>query len=826
MEFQHSKEVWNISPIAWEKAVENEMSERIYNILLKWIPFADSQFSSRWNTRPNCGHFFGGSYWYGSETAHTAAVYAALATLGPYREDITGIPRNEVKEKAIKAIRYLGFTHDTRPEDCVRDVGPNPHCSEKKWGSKNDGFFMASQTGRTVANFALAAWLLWNDLDDETKMLVQDVVAWYADRWSVESPRDGSFFDTQCEENAWTAQGICVALAMFPDHPHRKVWEDGFIRWSINACTTHDDRFNEELYKEKAIRYWVHCVTLFPDYTTENHGFVHPSYLSAGINLRALHALLSIMSNQEILESALYKNEKIYENALKIFTQFDGLVIPIQGQDWWYNRQHERQLTHTVLNVMHNNSDAARLCRNALSSIEKIQDSNSKGCLLEERGEECVIRPRLQFAKDMEHGSAADLLFSYLFYLFGGIGAEPSDQHEMMERLSGVYYFPFGSLIVHRRRDSFASFSWRNNCMGLCLPEAGMWNITPIFSSFTGHIVFSDKKGVQGLSNETFIRNTLRHNQTVKSDGFAACATISRGDNEILQDVAFVSLPSGEAVYIEQLNIKKDCENVTIETGLIGIRNENLPAAPDLGPGEVQFYTDSTKRSYPGFYGNEPDVIEDFKPSKFVNVNNTMGYILSGSSGIRYINKHVYPHWKGVEDRLILNYVGKKSFMEKDSIPPFVVMAMPNKTYQETAMSVSDLTVMNSKCPNTILLIAKEYLVVSNFNDSVTDAAGVFEIKKGSVKIFKGINRIINKHYVWHGELPKFSSDYYPCLYEIKSVDFLRFNLHVFATKEKVYFENISDRKIEFTLCNSYGEDLKNIRLDANSIYVWNSSKS
>ncbi|NLY97640.1 MAG: hypothetical protein GX082_09480, partial [Clostridiaceae bacterium] len=409
---------------------------------------------------------------------------------------------------------------------------------------------------------------------------------------------------------------------------------------------------------------------------------------------------------------------------------------------------------------------------------------------------------------------------------FGGIGAEPSDQHEMMERLSGVYYFPFGSLIVHRRRDSFASFSWRNNCMGLCLPEAGMWNITPIFSSFTGHIVFSDKKGVQGLSNETFIRNTLRHNQTVKSDGFAACATISRGDNEILQDVAFVSLPSGEAVYIEQLNIKKDCENVTIETGLIGIRNENLPAAPDLGPGEVQFYTDSTKRSYPGFYGNEPDVIEDFKPSKFVNVNNTMGYILSGSSGIRYINKHVYPHWKGVEDRLILNYVGKKSFMEKDSIPPFVVMAMPNKTYQETAMSVSDLTVMNSKCPNTILLIAKEYLVVSNFNDSVTDAAGVFEIKKGSVKIFKGINRIINKHYVWHGELPKFSSDYYPCLYEIKSVDFLRFNLHVFATKEKVYFENISDRKIEFTLCNSYGEDLKNIRLDANSIYVWNSSKS
>lgn len=822
MEYIPAENVWEIEPIAWEKAIDNEMSERIYNILLKWLPYADSQFSDTWNTRPNCGHFFGGSYWYGQETAHTVVVFAVLSKLGPYQAEVTCISRDQVKIKAIKAIRYLAFTHDTGPEDCVRDQGPNPHCSGKKWGGMYDGFFMASQTGRTVAYLGLAAWLLWDDLDDETKMAVQNVVSWYADRWSTEPPRNGAFFDTQVEENAWTAQGISTAYNMFPEHPHRQTWKDGFIRWSLNTATTFADRLNQENYEGKPLNHWINCITLFPDYTTENHAFVHPSYLSAGINLRGVHALFSMISDQQILESALYNNEKVYEKALKLFTQFDGLVIPVQGQDWWYNRQHERQLTHTILNVLHHNADAARLCRNALTSIEKIQNSNTRGCLLEEKGEECVIRPGLQFAKDMEHGSAADLLVSYMLYLFGGNGVSPSDQQQMQSRLSGVYYFPYGSLLVHRKPDSFTSFSWRNNCMGLCLPEAGMWDITAMFSSFTGHIVFSEKKGVKGLSNEIHIRETLNHSERVYNDGFAACASISRGDREIIQDVAFVSLPDGNTVYIEQLNIQKPCENVTVETGLIGIRNENLINAPDLAPGKIDLYTENAKKTYKGFYGSEPDEIDDYKPSKYVNVNNTMGYVLGGSSGIRYVNKHVYPQWKGVEDQLILNHMGEKTFDKEQTLAPFVVMVMPNKTYQQTAMSVNDLMVMNPKCPKTVLLTACNHLVTVNFNDKSVNTAGEFEIKRAQVMLFKGINRIFDNHYIWHGELSAFSSDYHPCLYMIKASDFPRFNLHVLVSKEKVFFENRSDHTTVFTLCNSFGDELKDYRLKRNEIDMWN----
>jgi hypothetical protein len=67
--------IWNIRPIRRERARTTELSNRMCTVLMKWLPFADRQFKV-WPARPNCGHFFGGAYWYGFETAFTASVCA------------------------------------------------------------------------------------------------------------------------------------------------------------------------------------------------------------------------------------------------------------------------------------------------------------------------------------------------------------------------------------------------------------------------------------------------------------------------------------------------------------------------------------------------------------------------------------------------------------------------------------------------------------------------------------------------------------------------------------------------------------------------------
>ncbi|WP_135557330.1 hypothetical protein [Paenibacillus cymbidii] len=161
---------------------------------------------------------------------------------------------------------------------------------------------MASQTGASIAYYALAAWLLWERLDEETRSLVAGVLVWYADRWSGEEPRNGVYVDTQCEENAWTSAGIGAACCLLPDHRHRERWLTGFTKWACNTATLPEDkRHRGDIFR---------TTTFHPDYTTENHAFVHPTYIKAGMHLRGFSAILFAMMGEPIPDCLLYAGRR------------------------------------------------------------------------------------------------------------------------------------------------------------------------------------------------------------------------------------------------------------------------------------------------------------------------------------------------------------------------------------------------------------------------------------------------------------------------------------------------------------------------------------
>lgn len=756
MEFTPATEVWNIRAVRWDAvAHDHELTRRLYQVLCRWLPFADEQYAD-WPGRPNCGHFFGGHFWYQSDNASTSLVYALLAKLGAYDEAATGIPRARVKERAIRAIRYMGFTHDTGPQDCVRIDGPLPYTASKKWGGRGDRFFLASQNGRSVASLALASLLLWDDMDDETKLLVQNVVASYADRWADEEPRSGVYYDTQCEENAWTAAGISAGVVLFPDHPHHAKWKRGFALWSINTIATYRDRlaFPSGLV-DATDGLSVSSVTFHPDFTAENHAFVHPSYLCAGINLRALHAAMALMTGETPMPEALHNNQALYERTVKPWMQFDGLAVPVQGQDWWYNRQHERQLTHTVLNVLHGDRDAAAFVREAIRSIERIQASNPRGCLLEENGEQCVInRAHGQFAKDLEHGSAVDLATSYLLYAFGGPGAEPSDAEERAARLSGVHDYPYGNTIVYRTKESFASFTWRNNAMALTLPKNGVWSITPLYASYTGIVKAKDRAAPAALANEDIVRSTEDANIVGHDGGFGAVATIQRGGGGLLQDVAFAALRSGATVYAERFRAERDCEAAEAATGMIGVRNESYDAMPELAPGKRTIHTPGGTETFEGFYGREPNRERSFGTIDFVNVDGQIGYLLFGSAGVRYINKHEYPKWKGVEDILILNDVGPFALAAGERRPATAIVSLPNASAAETAAARDRAAILAADDADTTLLDTGDgTMVCIRFAADAKEVEGARPIDGDRIYCYDGEQAIEAGAYRWRGKL-------------------------------------------------------------------------
>ncbi|TNJ60018.1 hypothetical protein FE784_36660 [Paenibacillus hemerocallicola] len=712
---------------------DNEMTRRLYRVLLKWVRYADTQFAE-WADRPDCGHFFGGAYWYGIETAYSAVVFAVVGTMGEFDDTIAGQSRQSVKDKAIRAIRYLCYTHDTGPEECVRTTSRNPCCSGKKWGGRGDGFFRASQTGTVVHALGCAAWLLHDELDGETKALVEAVLEYYADIWSVEEPRNGVYFDTQCEENGWTAAGIGTAAALLPGNPRQEQWRKAALRWSLNSVTMPEDRVRRVP--------GVSTVTFHPDYTAENHAFVHPSYMMAGIQLRGLYALLELMADRDIPSELTSNNVPMYASTIKPWSGVDGIPVPVQGQDWWYNLQHASLSCHAFMNVLHGDEDAARLERAALGFVEGLQDSNGKGCLLEENGEACiVVAESYQTAKDMEFGSAHSLLIAYLLHRFGGGGAVPSTDRDWSARTNGVHYYPHGGTIVHKTDRAFSSFSWRSHVMAVTLPAKSMWGVTPLYASHTGETEFEGETPGY-VYNETKSVVCTGHRITRLEDGFGATAEIERGKGaKLLHRVAFVSLPDGRSFYAERIRANAPCAVKSLSTGIIGIRNERYGALGGYADGTKTVKAPRLTRTYEGFYGKEPNVRDSFGPLPYVNINDEIGYVLFGSEDVTYLNQHEYPKWKGVEDVLTLNDRGAKRFEGLAELPVFAMLTLPDASAEQTAGAAERSRLLTGNEDGCIAAETDGYLIVANLSGRRTEFEASYAEAGSSIQLFEGMQR-------------------------------------------------------------------------------------
>jgi hypothetical protein len=738
---------------------ENETASRLYNIMQKWIPFVDRQYKD-WDKRPNCGHFFGGSYFYSGETAFSMYVYTILSTFGDFNEKITGVSRAEMKSKAVKALRYLCFTHDVGPEDCVRELSDNVYASGTKWGGRNDEFFRATAMGRTCTLVAICALMLLDSLDEETMGYVEKITETYADRWSREVPRAGTYFDTQSEENAWTAIGISSALILFKEHPNREKWLDGFIKWSINSVPTFKDRMNTGTYLGKSLRnYWMKGVTFHPDYTNENHSFVHPSYVMAATILRGESAIFFKMTNNEIPESVYWNNQNIYHKAAKTWLQEDGLMVPVQGQDWWYTQYYGRHLYHGLMSMFHNEEYSTFFEKLGISYMERLQDSHKDGCLLEDKHDQKVDEYGHYSLKHMEHGCVLNIAYSFLLHTFFGENKTDITLDRIMEELRGVYEFPFGCIVVNRKKDSFTSFSWRNKVMAVNLPKEGMWTITPIVSSMTGEIIFEDCSVPQSISNQSDIRDCEKRDINILKEGFGATCKIARGDHQIYQYVSFVSLPNGWSVYNEQFEVNKDCRTSTFHTGLIGVRNENIKMIREFAKGWRAIHTGVKTYRFEGYFGGEKDDIEYIEHTGYVNVDDRMGYLIYGGNNVKYINKHCYKSWRGVEDILVLNNIDNGDFKVNDVINPFTLIALPNAGSEKTK-SVHEKTLQHTTSDKAAYVFeTDEYLVFSNFKNE-QQLVEASRIASGEIQLFQGETFIKGEELTRVISLPPFRSGY------------------------------------------------------------------
>ena len=87
-------------------AVENAMSRRYLQVLMRWVPVVLQAFNV-WPERPHCGHFFGGVFWYGLETSGLMTTLALVASSPEFDPGLMGYSTVELCQIALQRLRPL-----------------------------------------------------------------------------------------------------------------------------------------------------------------------------------------------------------------------------------------------------------------------------------------------------------------------------------------------------------------------------------------------------------------------------------------------------------------------------------------------------------------------------------------------------------------------------------------------------------------------------------------------------------------------------------------------------------------------------------------------
>jgi len=656
-------------------AEENEMSRRYLRLCEKWIPVGMKNFKD-WPGRSNCGHFFGGVYWYGLETAGPSAMMAIVSTSPEYNETATGYSKKQLREAAIKGLRYLCFTHDTGPADCVRpkeSLG-RPEPANTKWGERGKGFFPESQCSGTIHNLNLIAALLPDMVDAETWQMLANINMDYMDRFGTMAPPSGVYHNTQMEENGWTALGLAAAHLLLPRHPQAEAWARHAARWMFNTATMPQDSFNLAPFADgkTAAELCGRIYTTLPDGMAENHGIVHPSYLSSGVSYMGSTALQYAVFGQTPPEHLFWNRRYIYDR-LKETSDTLGFAHRVQGMDWPYFNTGTAGL-HALASVLFHDREAAYLERVGLDWVEKVQAIH-QGRIIDP--EVAAICETQQDPVAVTEYGGSGFALPYLFHRVFGPGEAPCSPEEFLASAKGVRYYPHSGVLFHKHDRGQVSLSWRNQTMVMPLTNDGLELIGSARGSMLASVVVRDNP-----ANEENVGLRVWNG----SDRAAAVVSQRLAQGSVGRKVFFASFPDGNTLLIERLVARKDITVESLRQGYLHIVNEKFACAGADGRARRTLYFPGGEKTFIGFPSRNPedDIVLPLDHPAWVNIDDKMSLFFRGTGATRYTNRHFFKVWHAVADDLELSFLEAPQDFARDSlIGELTTLICPGQKHNE-----------------------------------------------------------------------------------------------------------------------------------------------
>ena len=686
---------------------ENAMSRRYLALITRWIPVG-MRYYNDWPVRPNCGHFFGGVFWYGQDTAMPITALALAASSPEFDANLAGASADELREVALRGLRYLCFTHDTGPETCIRpqESWGRPEPAGTKWGERSQGFFRESQCGRTIAHLALTAALIADLVGDEEREMLANIADDWLGRFDGVAPRAGVYDNTQTEENAWTALGMVACLMLLPGHKHWQRWWEQAKLWMFRTVTLPQDSFNfAEFAGGKTVKELCgRTYTTLPDGTAENHGFVHPSYMASALVLGGIALNLLKVYQHEIPPHLFWHRQDTYD-LLKRWCDTTGAPHSVQGMDWPYFAYQSQCFFHAAANLYLKDPDAALLEQYALKTIERSSLAHRGRMVPDETVKYCHGQ---QDPALMRERMVQLLAQAYLAHRTTGEGEKQPDPADFEKRMQGVYVYSHGGALLHRHARGQTSLSWRNRTMVLPAPRQGMKLIGPAEGSFLAKIRVKNRA-------ESTQQVVLRIREA--NDHVSAILVQNLAQDSLQRRLFFASLPDGKCLLAERIIALEPVTVEQIEQGTLSVINDGyFGDRTDLRSQRTIFW-ENGERTFSGYVSdsNQFDEVVDLKGTPWVNVDDRFGLVFQGTGRAMYRNPHHFQVWHAIEDELVLSLQPEpQTFESNETVADLISLWCPEQSHQQTARQI--LTIHESS-ERRFVAEVDGWICAGNFTD-------------------------------------------------------------------------------------------------------------
>ncbi len=350
--------------------------------------------------------------------------------------------RNLLLQRAKKGLNYLTSGHLTGAFTCA---------DGKRWGG-------VWQSAWWTTRMALGAQLIFSELSIEQQQDLQRVVVYEADLQLSRLVPTGLAEDTKAEENAWDAEILATAMALYSDHAHYTQWLNKFKEFTVNTFSTAADLKNNRLVDGVPLCEQVYTVNLHSDHTLENHGAYHFCYVASPLHSIAW-SFYALQKAQLNIPEALFHNvEAVWQRAKPTF--LDNRFAYLSGKDWARYTYGLYFILPALIVLQHRyqDSDAAAMEQARFNALAQEQADNSDGSFFGLRFTQGHYWG--QTAK-YESDCYANIGLAFLLQRQLNPKVQATSDDLLQENLSTCHVSPECGIAYARNAKIFASFSWQ-----------------------------------------------------------------------------------------------------------------------------------------------------------------------------------------------------------------------------------------------------------------------------------------------------------------------------------------------------------------------------